>query len=135
MVGTTEGSPLITILFSFLLKMEKINIYQVGGLILVYAGRLITITKGNFNVVFPSGYSSGDILLLLNTICLGAYNILTKYWKVHIEPNVFMFYFFLYECLTLSPLLIYEGSLVFYKNTAKIISPIPLLAIIVYGYK
>ncbi|HGB5012008.1 TPA: hypothetical protein ACIVL5_005119, partial [Salmonella enterica subsp. diarizonae serovar 61:r:-] len=65
MVGTTEGSPLITILFSFLLKMEKINIYQVGGLILVYAGGLITITKGNFNVVFPSGYSSGDILLLL----------------------------------------------------------------------
>lgn len=115
--------------------MEKINIYQVGGLILVYAGGLITMTKGNFNVVFPSGYSSGDILLLLNTICLGAYNILTKYWKVHIEPNVFMFYFFLYGCLTLSPLLIYEGSLVFYKNTAKIISPIPLLAIIVYGYK
>jgi drug/metabolite transporter (DMT)-like permease len=70
MVGTTEGSPLITILFSFLLKMEKINIYQVGGLILVYAGGLITMTKGNFNVFFHLDivrgiFSSYSILFVL----------------------------------------------------------------------
>ncbi|HHR3735524.1 TPA: DMT family transporter [Salmonella enterica] len=127
--GIIEATtPLITIFFAFLLRMEKINIYQVAGLILAYTGVLITMTKGNWTIILTSDYSPGDILLLLSTICLGAYNILTKCWQVHIPPNVFMFYFFLYGCLTLSPWLIYEGSTAFYKNIAKINNPIPMLA-------
>lgn len=46
--GITEATtPLITMIFAFLLKMERINIYQVAGLILAYVGVLITMTKGN----------------------------------------------------------------------------------------
>ncbi|EKZ8998573.1 EamA family transporter [Salmonella enterica] len=119
--GIIEATtPLITILFAFLLKMEKINIYQVAGLILAYVGVLITMTKGDWTIIITSDYSPGDILLLLSTICFGAYNILTKRWQVNISPNVFMFYFFMYGCLTLSPWLIYEGSAVFYNSLVKI---------------
>ncbi|EBL8184417.1 EamA/RhaT family transporter [Salmonella enterica] len=127
--GVIEATtPLVTILFTFLLNMERINSYQISGLILAYLGVLITITKGNWNILFTSDYNTGDILLLLSTFCFGAYNILTKRWQINIPPNVFMFYFFLYGCLTLSPWLIYTGWGSFYNELNKMINPVPFLA-------
>ncbi|EHT3572056.1 DMT family transporter [Salmonella enterica] len=127
--GVIEAiTPLVTVLFAFLLNMERINSYQISGLILAYLGVLMTITKGNWNILTTSDYNTGDILLLLSTFCFGAYNILTKRWQININPNVFMFYFFLYGCLTLSPWLIYSGWKDFYNEMNKMFNPAPLAA-------
>lgn len=128
--GIIEATiPLLTLLLATLCRMEKVSRYQITGLVMAYFGVMITITDGDWRVIVESSYNTGDILLLLSTVCFGVYNILTRRWQMAIPGKVFMFWFFFYGSLALVPWLIIDHAP---PLRQELVTPLLALAAIIF---
>lgn len=109
--GIIEATiPILTLLLAGLLRMEKIRSYQMTGVFIAYSGVMITISNGDWRIMFESEYSCGDIFLLLSTVCFGIYNILVRVWQTVIPKKIFIFWFFFYGWLALIPWMLTEQT-------------------------
>lgn len=109
--GIIEATiPLITLIISSAIGMEKISLWQVSGLIIAYLGVTVTVSNGNWNLLSLAHYNYGDILLLISTLCFGIYNVLVNRWKLVIPSDIRMFYIFFYGSLALLPWLLRDIS-------------------------
>ena len=57
--------PVMIILFSSLLKIEKTNFFQIIGVFLSLTGVLFIITKANLNNLLNLSFNKGDIFALI----------------------------------------------------------------------
>ncbi|SDP23756.1 Threonine/homoserine efflux transporter RhtA [Paenibacillus sp. yr247] len=80
-------TPALIMLFSVIFLKEKINSFQIIGLIVSFIGVLTVLTKGNLLQVFQQ-YNKGDAILLLSILFWTIYSLLGKKAK-HI-PSITM---------------------------------------------
>lgn len=72
----TATNPLITICLSVFILKEKINMYQLGGIVISFLGVLLVLTNGSLTKL--ELISKGDIYVLLATTLWSLYGILGK---------------------------------------------------------
>ncbi|MFE8146144.1 DMT family transporter [Brenneria goodwinii] len=129
--GIIEATtPLLTLLIAVVCGMERMTFNQLAGLITAYLGIGITISNGSWQALVNADYNSGDILILLSTLCFAIYNILTRKWQLAIPDRVFMFYFFFYGCLALLPWLILDAGNRVAIPWYDALRPLPLFSIL-----
>ena len=73
-------------LFSFLLKIEKTNSFQIIGVILSLTGVLFIITKANLNNLLNLSFNKGDIFALIAMFAWSLYSALLKKKEFNLSP-------------------------------------------------
>ena len=106
--------PVWIIFFSFLLKIEKTNIYQIFGVIFSLIGVIVIITKFDIKIFFNLQFNKGDISMVIAMLSWAIYSSLVKKKKYELSQ------------LSLLQIIIFTG-LIF-------LTPIYILELN-YGYK
>ena len=106
--------PVWIIFFSFLLKIEKTNIYQIFGVIFSLIGVMVIITKFDIKIFFNLQFNKGDISMVIAMLSWAIYSSLLKKKKYELSQ------------LSLLQIIIFTG-LIF-------LTPIYILELN-YGYK
>lgn len=111
--GLIESTiPLVTLALSVLIKEEKIDIINAIGFVVAYLGVVIIITKFDLSVILKSNYNTGDIMLLIGTLCFGLYNVLLKKFSFSFSSqNIKLFYIFMYGSIALLPWFLYDNKM------------------------
>ena len=78
--------PVMIILFSFLLKIEKTNSFQIIGVFLSLTGVLFIITKANLNNLLNLSFNKGDIFALIAMFAWSLYSALLKKKEFNLSP-------------------------------------------------
>ncbi len=78
--------PVMIILFSSLLKIEKTNLFQITGVFLSLAGVMFIITKADLNNLINLTFNRGDIFALIAMFAWSLYSTLLKKRKSDLSP-------------------------------------------------
>jgi drug/metabolite transporter (DMT)-like permease len=70
--------PVMIMLFSFFLKIEKTNIFQILGVIFSLIGVLLIITKANLSILLNLDFNKGDLTMVLAMLSWALYSALLK---------------------------------------------------------
>ena len=70
--------PVMIMLFSFFLKIEKTNIFQILGVIFSLIGVLLIITKANLSILLNLDFNKGDLTMVLAMFSWALYSALLK---------------------------------------------------------
>ena len=70
--------PATIILVSFLLKIEKTNIFQLSGLLISTLGILAIVTKLDLNILLSLDFNTGDLYMIIAIISWGVYSAFLK---------------------------------------------------------
>ena len=77
--------PAAIILFCFIFKFEKTNVFQLSGLLISTLGVLVIITRSDFNVLLNLDFNVGDLWMIGAVICWGLYSTFLKKLKLKIS--------------------------------------------------
>ena len=77
--------PVMIILISSILKIEKTNIFQVIGVFLSLFGVLIIITKANLQLLVNLDFNKGDLTMVLAMLSWATYSALLKKKKYNLS--------------------------------------------------
>jgi len=77
--------PAAIILFCFIFKFEKTNLFQLSGLLISTFGVLVIITRSDLNVLIKLDFNIGDIWMVAAVICWGLYSTFLKKLKLKIS--------------------------------------------------
>ena len=77
--------PVMIILFCWLLKIEKTNIYQILGVILSLSGVAVIITKANLTVLLNINFNKGDLWMVVAMFSWAMYSALLRKKKLEIS--------------------------------------------------
>ena len=77
--------PVMIIIFCWLLKIEKTNIYQVLGLIFSLSGVAVIITKANLSVLLSLHFNKGDLWMVVAMFSWALYSALLRKKKLEIS--------------------------------------------------
>ena len=78
--------PVMIILFSSLLRIEKTNSFQIIGVFLSLTGVLFIITKANLNNLLNLSFNKGDIFALIAMFAWSLYSALLKKKEFNLSP-------------------------------------------------
>ena len=106
--------PAAIILFCFIFKIEKTNIYQLVGLLISVLGILVIITKYNLNILLNLDFNIGDIWMIGAVICWGLYSSFLK--KLNLKVSLLTFVHIVCTCGLL--FLIPQFSFEFFQGNA-----------------
>jgi len=70
--------PVMIMLFSSILKIEKTNIFQIIGVIFSFAGVIMIITKANIQILKNLDFNKGDITMVIAMFSWALYSTLLK---------------------------------------------------------
>ena len=70
--------PVMIMLFSSFLNIEKTNIYQILGVIFSLTGVVLIITKANFSILLNLDFNKGDLTMVLAMLSWALYSALLK---------------------------------------------------------
>ena len=70
--------PVMIMLFSSILKIEKTNIFEFIGVIFSFAGVIMIITKANFEILKNLDFNKGDITMVIAMFSWALYSTLLK---------------------------------------------------------
>ena len=70
--------PVMIMLFSSILKIEKTNIFQIVGVIFSFVGVIMIITKANFEILKNLDFNKGDITMVIAMFSWALYSTLLK---------------------------------------------------------
>ena len=70
--------PVMIMLFSSFLKIEKTNIFQILGVIFSLTGVLLIITKANLSILLNLDFNKGDLTMVLAMFSWALYSALLK---------------------------------------------------------
>ncbi len=104
-VSTT---PMLIILFNFLLFKIQSSKIQFVGIIISLVGVSYVITKGNYNNFFNSEFYGGDTFIILAVICWAIYSIFLKKNKTDIGGLSFLYISFGFTILLLLPVYLFD---------------------------
>jgi len=102
--------PVFIIIISRFLYDEAITINKWLGILLVIAGVVTLITKGDFSILKNLHFARGDLWMLLAAITFAIYSILVKHKPAELGIRSFQLSTFLLGLLFLSPFYIWESS-------------------------
>ena len=77
--------PVMIMFFSFILKIEKTNLFQIIGVILSFMGVIIIITKANFEILKNLDFNKGDITMVIAMFSWALYSTLLKRQKYELS--------------------------------------------------
>ena len=77
--------PVMIMFFSFILKIEKTNTFQIIGVILSFLGVIIIITKANFEILKNLDFNKGDITMVVAMFSWALYSTLLKRQKYELS--------------------------------------------------
>ena len=77
--------PVMIMLFSSILKIEKTNIFQIIGVIFSFAGVIMIITKADLEILKNLDFNKGDITMVLAMFAWALYSTLLKRQKYEIS--------------------------------------------------
>ena len=70
--------PVMIMLFSSILKIEKTNIFQIIGVVFSFAGVIMIITKANIEILMNLDFNKGDITMVVAMFSWALYSTLLK---------------------------------------------------------
>ena len=107
--------PVMIILFSIILKIEKTNTFQVLGVIFSLLGVLFIISKADFEVFKNLAFEKGDLFALFAMISWSLYSALLKKGVALIGANRAGIYLHLMPILAaILAMIIFDEVLLFY---------------------
>ena len=77
--------PVMIMFFSFILKIEKTNTFQIIGVILSFLGVIIIITKADFEILKNLNFTKGDITMVVAMFSWALYSTLLKRQKYELS--------------------------------------------------
>ena len=77
--------PVMIIFFSWILKIERTNIYQISGVIFSLFGVLVIITKSDLNLLINLNFNKGDLWMVVAMFSWATYSTLLKKKKHEIS--------------------------------------------------
>lgn len=102
--------PVFIIVISRFIYNETITINKGLGILLVIAGVITLITKGDFSILKDLSFARGDLWMLLAAITFAIYSILVKHKPSRLGTRSFQLSTFLLGLLFLTPFYIWESS-------------------------
>lgn len=102
--------PVFVIIFSKFIYKEVITLNKALGILLVIAGVIILITKGELAVIKNISFSAGDFWMLLAAITFAIYSLLIKHKPTQLGTRAFQISTFSIGLIILTPFYIWESS-------------------------
>ena len=100
--------PAMIILVSFLLKIEKTNIFQLSGLLISILGILVIITRLDINILLSLDFNRGDLFMLGGVMAWGIYSAFLKKRTFEVSLLALIQIFCSLGLLILLPAFLYE---------------------------
>lgn len=103
--------PVLTVVLSFALFKERLNLIQLVGVVISLLGVLTIISKGDYSLIASLEINLGDGLVFLAVICYSVYSVLLR-TRPNVHPLSFVAASFVLGAVMLLPFyLIYAKSL------------------------
>ena len=80
--------PVMIMLFSSILKIEKTNIFQIIGVVFSFAGVIMIITKANLEILKNLDFNKGDITMVIAMFSWALYSTLLKGKQYELNSNI-----------------------------------------------
>ena len=119
--------PVMIMLFSSILKIEKTNIFQIIGVIFSFAGVIMIITKADIQILKNLDFNKGDITMVVAMFSWALYSTLLKRQKYEISQISLLQVVITFGLLFLMPIYFIE-----YQIGSKIILEKPFILILSY---
>ena len=119
--------PVWIIFFSFLLKIEKTNIYQIFGVIFSLIGVIAIITKSDIKIFLNLQFNKGDISMVIAMLSWAIYSSLLKKKKYELSQLSLLQIIIFTGLIFLTPIYILELNYGY-----KIIMGTPFILTLVY---
>ena len=119
--------PVWIIFFSFLLKIEKTNIYQIFGVIFSLIGVIAIITKSDIKIFLNLQFNKGDISMVIAMLSWAIYSSLLKKKKYELSQLSLLQIIIFTGLIFLTPIYILELNYGY-----KIIMGTPFILTLIY---
>ena len=119
--------PVMIMLFSSILKIEKTNIFQIIGVIFSFAGVIMIITKADIQILKNLDFNKGDITMVVAMFSWALYSTLLKRQKYEISQISLLQVVITFGLLFLIPIYFIE-----YQIGSRIILEKPFIFILSY---
>lgn len=101
-------NPMVTTLLVVLFLRSRLAGKQIFGILLSFAGVILTITGADFSVLRSFRFNAGDLWMLAAVAAWAAYSVFSKSKGKGIQPIVLTYYSFLVCTIMLVPFVIFE---------------------------
>ena len=119
--------PVMIMLFSSILNIEKTNIFQIIGVIFSFAGVIMIITKADIQILKNLDFNKGDITMVVAMFSWALYSTLLKRQKYEISQISLLQVVITFGLLFLIPIYFIE-----YQIGSRIILEKPFIFILSY---
>ncbi|MBD1165941.1 DMT family transporter [Pelagibacterales bacterium SAG-MED10] len=119
--------PVMIMLFSSILKIEKTNVFQIIGVIFSFAGVIMIITKADIQILKNLDFNKGDITMVVAMFSWALYSTLLKRQKYEISQISLLQVVITFGLLFLIPIYFIE-----YQIGSRIILEKPFILILSY---
>ncbi len=120
-------SPIWTLFFAGLFKVEPLNKYKIAGVFIAFIGALTIVLKGNYLGILDMQFNKGDIIVIIASFGWSFYSLMLKFR----HPQMNMFFLMIvntfFGLLLLTPLFAAEVYFIGY-------TPFSMNALYVYLY-
>ncbi len=104
-------TPAVVVLLSTVFFRERLTLAMGGGVLLAFAGALVTITYGDILVLFSEPIAMGDVWMLSAVLCWALYSMIGKFAMGNLSALTVLTYSFAAGALMLLPFAVTERSL------------------------
>ncbi len=111
--------PVMIMFFSFILRIEKTNIFQIIGVIFSFLGVIIIITKANFEILKNLDFNKGDITMVVAMFSWALYSTLLKRQKYELSQISLLQVLMTFGLIFLIPIYLIEYQIGFRINLDK----------------
>ena len=111
--------PVMIMFFSFILRIEKTNIFQIIGVIFSFLGVIIIITKANFEILKNLDFNKGDITMVVAMFAWALYSTLLKRQKYELSQISLLQVLMTFGLIFLIPIYLIEYQIGFRINLDK----------------
>lgn len=101
-------NPMVTTVLALLFLRNRLGGKRVAGILLSFAGVVLTITGANLDVLRRFTFNAGDLLMLAAVASWAVYSVYSKSRGKEIAPIVLTYYSFLVCTILLIPFVLYE---------------------------
>lgn len=103
--------PIIVIILSRIFFKELINISRLIGIIIVFTGVVLLVSKGDLSLLINLKFTSGDIWVAFAALCFAIYSIILKFKPKELNLIDFQLITFIMGTIYLLPFFLYEYDL------------------------
>lgn len=100
--------PILIIVITSILKTEKVNIFQISGVLVSLLGVVIIITKMDLQRLIHMKLNKGDLWILVAMLSWAIYSIFVKEKKINLPPFVFLQTLITFGIIFLAPIYFLE---------------------------